>query len=463
MKAPRFVIDLLLAVAVGLLGAYLKADGALGLLVGITSLFAIETTRMIPLVEKIYHQYEAVNTLLRELQAPDKFSEILLLHGLKDLGHLSQSSISVSKDDVRNFWRDCLARADTKWSVLTYALADETWGITSWSNKALAIQEERIVSGCTIERVFVVDNIDERKRLQEIMEEHSRRGIKVFWVLKDELLANKAANESWRKIGTLDVAVVDVSWVYKTSFDQQRNIIGASATKSKAIFEAATLLISEAQGLAAIKKNIVQVAIEGGDAQNNAPSLPKVSVAKLDGQPDAEISPGTKDAHLVISGENLAGARISSSSNLISFEKTGEIPQSVEAKISISPDATPGDYEVNVTTSAGAAQLKIPVKHKDAPANLRLSYGLTDTPPNLDPAKDEDVEITISGNYLKGATLDGVQISPGGLEIKVKDNSKDDRLSAVITVRVGTPAGDYALKVKNLSGKESTVAFKVVR
>jgi hypothetical protein len=459
LQPPRVAIDLSAAVVIGFLGAYLKADGAIGFLAGLAALFAIETYRMIPLVEKIYHQYEAANTLLKQFEAPDKFSEILLLHGLKDLGQLSQSSISVNKDDVREFWRDCLARANIKWSVLTYALPDDTWGISSWSRRALAIQQERIVSNCTIERVFIFDDVNEKDRLQPIMEHHSGCGIKVFWLLKPDLLANRTANDCLKIIGSLDVAVVDDSWVYMTSLDEQRNMVGAKATKSARIVQLATLLINEAQALATEKGNIVQVMIGGDNSQDKA-LVPKIQNTKLADQSKAEFSPGTTAAEFMIQGENLTGAVLSSASELISFEKTSEVSQYVGAKISVSPDAHPGEYELKLTTSAGAAQTNILVKHKDAPANLSV-YESADAR-RLESGKDGMLQIAIIGSYLKGATA-AIEPAVQGLTVNVVDNSNDNQLRANIAVSGTTPSGNYTLKVTNQSGKDSSVTFKVDR
>src|SRR5258705_48990 len=117
MRLPRFILDLVAAIAIGALGYWFKADGATGFLVGIFALLAIEIARLIPLVERMYHQSEAVTLLLTELRAPDRFSEILLLYGLRDLSSLSKSMVSVGRDETRQFWRDCVARASIKWSV----------------------------------------------------------------------------------------------------------------------------------------------------------------------------------------------------------------------------------------------------------------------------------------------------------------------------------------------------------
>lgn len=260
MRLPRFLVDFSIALLVGLAAWFLKADGAIGFLLGISALFAIETARLIPLVEKIYQQYQAVNALLESLRATDKFSEILLLYGLKDLHNLSNSCVSVGKDDVRPFWKDCVARAKSKWTVFTYARVDETWGL-SWAQEALAIQRERLISGCTIERVFIVDDVAEKAQLQAIMEEHSKTGVTVFWLLKSDILSNTTAKEYLTRVGTLDFGVADDTWVYRTVFDAQRNITGANAIKDQDVRDKAVWLIKEAQGAARGKNNLIQVAI----------------------------------------------------------------------------------------------------------------------------------------------------------------------------------------------------------
>jgi hypothetical protein len=435
-----------------------------GFLSGVGALIAIEAIRTILLVEKVYKQYEAVSSLLVELRAPDKFSELLLLYGLKDLGNLSRFFISVGKDEVRNFWRDCIARASIKWSVLTYARPDETWGLTSWGEEALAIQRERIVSGCTIERVFIVEDEDEKNKLYEIMKRHSLQGINVFWLLKSDLLANETAAAYCNEIGTLDFAVVDDSWVYRTLFDRQRTIVGANATKSEEMCKKAAWLIRQAQGLARGKKNVVQAALGGEAAANGEPKRLAVSTIKLDGQSGVVIPPGAAGMRLVISGENLKGASITSSDECIRLQATSNDDDHViETLVSISPDASPGDYTLNTAAPGGSAQINLKVMHEDAPSNLALSYDTTnsDNPPKLSPDKTEAVPITITGRFLKGAKIE-VTI-PGGPRINVRDNSNDNRLTAVVTVEAGTPAGVYELRIANSSNKSAPVLFKFVR
>ena len=247
-----FVIDFLIAVVVGGITAIL-ATPMLGFLIGIATLFAVEMLRIRILVDKIKTQYEVVISMKNALEPNDKFGEIALVYGLRYYGKLAKSFVSVDKDHIWDFWRDCMIRAYNKWDVLTYTTSEETWN-SGWSKKTLSIQSERIVDGCVIERIFLVESQEERNKLQEIINQKKEIGIKVSWLLKDDLLANKAARNYYNNIGSLDFAIIDNTWIYMTRLDSQRQMIGACATKDPEIVEKAKLLLIEAKGLVNTKK-----------------------------------------------------------------------------------------------------------------------------------------------------------------------------------------------------------------
>jgi hypothetical protein len=52
--------------------------------------------------------------------------------------------------------------------------------------------------------------------------------------------------EALKELRTLDVAVVDGSWVYRTHLDRQRKITGASAMIGSALVKQADFLVNEA-------------------------------------------------------------------------------------------------------------------------------------------------------------------------------------------------------------------------
>src|SRR5687767_13242253 len=133
MKYSTIIIDLLIAAVVGAISS-IWAEGIVDFLIGLVTFFAIEMVRLNMWARRIDEQYEFISHALKAFKSSDKFSDLVLLYGLRSLGSLSKSSISVERDHVWEFWKDCMARVNSKWSVITYAKADETWFL-AWGEK----------------------------------------------------------------------------------------------------------------------------------------------------------------------------------------------------------------------------------------------------------------------------------------------------------------------------------------
>lgn len=123
-----------------------------------------------------------------------------------------------------------------------------------------AIQKERLLSGCKITRIFLVDSLEEKETIENTMIEQSKIEIDVSWLLKDKLLQNQAAKKAFETIKSLDVAVVDNSWVYMTYLNEDRKMTGALATRDKNVLKNAIVLVDEAIELARANKIIEKTA-----------------------------------------------------------------------------------------------------------------------------------------------------------------------------------------------------------
>lgn len=88
------------------------------------------------------------------------------------------------------------------------------------------------------------------------MIEQSKIDINVSWLLKDHLLQNQMVKEAFETLKTLDVAVVDNSWVYMTNLDKNRHLAGAQASRDKTMLRNAILFVDEAIEMAKINKII---------------------------------------------------------------------------------------------------------------------------------------------------------------------------------------------------------------
>ncbi len=249
MKNVTIIIDVVIAIAIGVITSF-WTSGSTSLLIGTISFFSIELIRLKLSTEKILEQHNLINSLINLLKPHDKVSELALLYGLRNLSKLTPESVLVSKDDTWDFWKDCVGRAENKFSIISYTSPDETWNLKGWKEFSLAVQEERIKNDCKIERIFCIDSESEKEMLKDVMLSQQKIGIEVGYVLKEKLLSNKVVNEYCRDIGTLDVAIIDDFWVMKAHLDNNRNFIGASATRDKEILRKVSFVFREAKKIA---------------------------------------------------------------------------------------------------------------------------------------------------------------------------------------------------------------------
>ena len=154
-----------------------------------------------------------VNAFFGAFRIRDHFNEIALIYELRREGKLtSDNSLFVEKNKVLNLGRDCMA-GSKRWLAMTYTKQEVSWD-TGWGNAiAQGIQAERISAGGTIKRVFVLDDLNEYDRMKKIIEGHKKIGVDVRWILKKDLLKNQLVAERIKSLGTLDVSIVDDSWI----------------------------------------------------------------------------------------------------------------------------------------------------------------------------------------------------------------------------------------------------------
>jgi len=175
-------------------------------------------------------------------------SELSLLYGFKNYSKISDKYIWVPKDVVWDFWKDCISRTEHKFTILSYASNEETWHLHGWREFALAIQEERLKNGCRIERLFCLETNKEKDELNNEMMIQKNIGIDVGYFLKKNLLNNKLVKKYSHEIGTLDVALIDDSWVMRGHLDNKRSFTGASASRDEELLKRVSfIIIREAQ------------------------------------------------------------------------------------------------------------------------------------------------------------------------------------------------------------------------
>jgi hypothetical protein len=192
-------------------------------------------------------KYSQINAFFNAIKQKDRFSEMALIYGLRAYGRLlSDKKISVERNHVLEFWRDCIG-GSKRWLALNYVKPEETWDTAGWGGAiSQGIQQERILAGGTIKRVFLVDNEKEYEHLKQTMKNQENIKIEVRWLTKDKLLMEKMTRERINALGTVDICIVDDSWVFLAYLDRARHLVRAEAINDKEITEQASLIFNEA-------------------------------------------------------------------------------------------------------------------------------------------------------------------------------------------------------------------------
>jgi len=244
------VIELVISVGAGIVSSFFVSSKGIACLIGIGIFFCIEMVKVRVSSTRSERGIERLRSIVESIAPVDVFSELALIYGLRATSRLLQGTVEVSKDQVWDFWKDCISRARTRWSVLTYTKAEDTWNLGWGSTTALAIQKERIANGCHIERIFLVDSQEELEKLYETAEQQREIGVEVYYLFKSKLLAGQHCRNALDSLGTSDIAVADGSWVYRTLLNSSRDMVGASATRNQDVLKKAEFILREVKKMA---------------------------------------------------------------------------------------------------------------------------------------------------------------------------------------------------------------------
>jgi len=221
-------------------------SGSHAFLTGLLFFFILELILIKIKVDKLLEQHELLVPLVTNFKLENRFSEIVVLYALRSFKKITKSSVTVQKEDVWDFWWDCFSRIKNSWIVISYVDNNEAWNMERGRRKTIFIQEERIKNDCHIKRVFLVDTEYEVDKICEIAKIHQKIGIEVCWCLREHLFQNESVKRSYQEIGTLDIALIDNTWVCKTLLNNRRKVTGAEASIHIRDVKNADLLISEA-------------------------------------------------------------------------------------------------------------------------------------------------------------------------------------------------------------------------
>jgi hypothetical protein len=243
-------VDLLIGLVVGLAVNIITKDFLLSSALGLLAFFLSEFIDLKIKIVKQSKQLERLNELwIGFLKPTDAVSELAYDYGFKQSTNISSDQVQVTTDDAWLFWRTCLLKTKTKWTVISYVDPD-TWWKMGTIKPTLITQEERIKWGCQIERIFCVESESEIENLAETITDQLDVGVEVAIITKEKLLENKTIARYIHNLGTLDIALMDDRYVYRTLLDKKREILGASISRDRKLIEEASYVIDQARALA---------------------------------------------------------------------------------------------------------------------------------------------------------------------------------------------------------------------
>jgi len=172
---------------------------------------------------------------------------------VKQTGYLNKNLFRVSESFVIDFWKDCILRTNNIWNAIAYTRGEETWE-RGFKDKLIKIaQIERILSGCSIQRIFLIDSDEEYNKILPVSEEQERIGISVTILKKEQLLNINFKNyfkiTPYQYIQKNDFAIVDQEWVFKIELDENRNYKSASITNDLNEYNFASEILYELRKL----------------------------------------------------------------------------------------------------------------------------------------------------------------------------------------------------------------------
>jgi hypothetical protein len=176
----------------------------------------------------------------------DQFAELRLLYGLRGYNsNISTNEIRVGVAQTFDLWADALRDA-TSFLAFNYVSPDEVWGTRGWAfNMAHALQLARMHVGCSIKRVFVIDNTDEYYRLSNLMTAQQAAGMEIKWILKSEISNSTMILEYLKEIGTWDFIAIDTDLLLRVELDENRHMRGSSLTRNREIHRKAAHVFNE--------------------------------------------------------------------------------------------------------------------------------------------------------------------------------------------------------------------------
>lgn len=234
-----FLIKIIVIVA-GLVIGYTtyKVSGGKGEITGLLSiLVGLISTQVINTLIEFHRQSQYLKeTNLKLASLLQKISEPI--NTTSELYNILRYGVTkITKEQIPNAWLELLWKIESRYYGVSYTNPDFWWN-QAFTKLAIEIQRvKKNVIKAEIGRVFVYEDEDEFRKLQEIMAEQCKAGITVRHISKKNIESKVLLKKLSGKIKTFDYALIDSKIVLLVYVDKNRQFKHGEIIVGKEVFD----------------------------------------------------------------------------------------------------------------------------------------------------------------------------------------------------------------------------------
>jgi len=208
-----------------------EVTGLLSILIGLISTQVISS-----IIEFHRHSQYIKETNLKLANLLQQISDPL--NTTAELYNILRYGITkITKEQIPNAWLELLWKIESRYLGVSYTNPDFWWN-QAFSKLAIEIQRvKKNVIKAEISRVFVYENDNEFRKLQEVMAEQCKAGITVRHISKDNIDNKVLLKKLSSKIKTFDYALIDGKIVLLVYVDKNREFKHGEIIVSKEVFD----------------------------------------------------------------------------------------------------------------------------------------------------------------------------------------------------------------------------------
>jgi len=200
-------------------------NGLFGILAGLLS------TVVLSIYIESYSTHRKIDILKSDFQ---NLKELLLKsenYKVNLIKLLNDKPAVFERNDVPQLWLDLLWEINNRYWATTYIKPSEGWEQV-YTKIGNDIQKAKIYANdADIRRVFIIDNKDEFKSVEKVIQEQMKIGIKSRYIYKDELNNKSFLKTYSNKAKSLDFSIVDDKFISFVHMNRKRIISKAEIWK----------------------------------------------------------------------------------------------------------------------------------------------------------------------------------------------------------------------------------------